>query len=136
MKRAYRKLAMQFHPDRVPSEEKARAEERFKEISEAYEVLADADKRALYDQYGHAGVEQQVWGGQGFDWSRFTHVGDIEDIFGDDFLREVLGRDRDLFAITRPTCDKKLPAVWPRRPSYGAASGQPLCRLPRQRGPP
>ncbi|TLZ51684.1 MAG: molecular chaperone DnaJ [Methanobacteriota archaeon] len=85
VKRAYRKLAMEFHPDRVPAERKAAAEEKFKEVSEAYEVLADKEKRSLYDQYGHAGVEQQVWGGQGFDWSRFTHVGDIEDIFGDFF---------------------------------------------------
>ena len=91
IKRAYRKLAMQFHPDRVPADQKAGAEEKFKEVSEAYEVLADEPKRALYDQYGHAGVEQQVWGGQGFDWSRFTHAGDVEDIFGEDFLRDFFG---------------------------------------------
>jgi len=91
IKRAYRKLAMQFHPDRVPAEQKSEAEERFKEVSEAYEVLADEEKRSLYDQYGHAGVEQQVWGGQGFDWSRFTHAGDVEDLFGSEMFRDLFG---------------------------------------------
>src|SRR3990170_23677 len=91
VKRAYRKLAMEFHPDRVPAERKGEAEERFKEISEAYEVLADPEKRGLYDQYGHAGVEQQVWGGQGFDWSRFTHAGDLEDLFGQEIFRDFFG---------------------------------------------
>ncbi len=103
VKRAYRKLAMQFHPDRVPQDQKAAAEERFKEISEAYEVLADTEKRSLYDQYGHSGIDQQVWGGQGFDWSRFTHAGDVEDIFGEDFLRDIFGGSifGDLFGARR-----------------------------------
>jgi molecular chaperone DnaJ len=58
------------------------AEEKFKEMSEAYEVLADEEKRARYDQYGHAGVEGTFRTG-GFDWSDFTHYSDISDIFGD-----------------------------------------------------
>ena len=103
IKRAYRKLAMQFHPDRVPAEQKKQAEERFKGISEAYEVLADEDKRALYDRYGHPGVEQQVWGGQGFDWSRFTRFTDIEDLFGEQMFRDFFGGSilGDLFGQRR-----------------------------------
>lgn len=70
-KRAYREMALRHHPDRVPHEQKKEAEEKFKEISEAYAVLSDSKKRALYDQYGHAGIDQA-----------FTH----EDIFrGADF---------------------------------------------------
>jgi len=80
VKQAYRKLAMKFHPDMNKESPKA-AEEKFKEVSEAYEVLADDDKRARYDQYGHAGVEGTFRPG-GFDWSDFTHYGDISDIFG------------------------------------------------------
>ena len=81
IKKAYRELARKYHPD-VTKEEKNHAEERFKEMSEAYEVLVDADKRKLYDQYGHAGMQGQFSGG-GFDWKDFTHAGDIRDIFGD-----------------------------------------------------
>jgi molecular chaperone DnaJ len=80
IKQAYRKLAMKYHPDMNKDSPKA-AEEKFKEISEAYEVLADDDKRARYDQYGHAGVSSTFTGG-GFDWSDFTHYSDISDIFG------------------------------------------------------
>lgn len=80
IKQAYRKLAMKFHPDMNKDNPKA-AEEKFKEISEAYEVLIDDDKRARYDQYGHEGVSSS-FGAGGFDWSNFTHYGDISDIFG------------------------------------------------------
>jgi len=59
IKKAYRGLAMTHHPDRVPHEEKKVAEEKFKELSEAYAILSDAQKRALYDQYGHAGIDQR-----------------------------------------------------------------------------
>ena len=79
IKKAYRKLAMQFHPDKNPDNKAA--EEKFKEASEAYEVLSDKDKRQLYDQYGHAGVDQQ-FGSGGFNWSNFSHFDDISDIFG------------------------------------------------------
>lgn len=79
IKKAYRKLARTYHPDLNP-ENKEEAEERFKEVSEAYEVLMDKDKRARYDQYGHEGVYSN--GAGGFQWSDFTHYSDIEDLFG------------------------------------------------------
>ncbi len=82
IKKAYRKLAMQFHPDKNPDNKEA--EEKFKEASEAYEILSDKDKRQLYDQYGHAGIENQ-FGAGGFSWENFTHRGDLNDIFGDSF---------------------------------------------------
>ncbi len=59
IKKAYRDLALRFHPDRVPHEQKKEAEEKFKDISEAYAVLSDSQKRALYDQYGHSGIDQK-----------------------------------------------------------------------------
>lgn len=82
IKSAYRKLALKYHPDRNPGD--TAAEERFKEAAEAYAVLADADKRARYDRFGHAGVS--ATGGQGFDPSVFTGfediLGGLGDIFG------------------------------------------------------
>jgi molecular chaperone DnaJ len=82
IKKAYRKLAMQHHPDRNPGDKAA--EEAFKEAAEAYAVLADGDKRAAYDRFGHAGVNQ---GGasQGFDPSIFSDFGDIFGGLGDIF---------------------------------------------------
>ena len=59
VKKTYRTLALKFHPDRVPQEQKKAAEEKFKEISEAYAVLSDQQKRQLYDQYGHSGIDQK-----------------------------------------------------------------------------
>jgi molecular chaperone DnaJ len=82
IKQAYRKLAKQFHPDMNPDNRKE-AEEKFKELSEAYEVLLDKDKRQLYDQYGHEGVSRK-FGPGGFDPRRdFTHAEDLRNIFGD-----------------------------------------------------
>jgi chaperone protein DnaJ len=83
IKKAYRNLAKKYHPD-VSSESKEEAEAKFKEISEAYEVLSDASKRQTYDQYGHAGVKNQFSNG-GFTWNDFTRADDISDIFGDIF---------------------------------------------------
>ncbi|HET8667375.1 MAG TPA: molecular chaperone DnaJ [Terriglobales bacterium] len=85
IKSAYRRMAMQYHPDRNPGD--AEAEEKFKECSEAYAVLADANKRATYDRYGHAGVNAAGAGaGMGFDPAIFQDFGDIfgniSDLFG------------------------------------------------------
>jgi len=83
IKAAYRRLAKKYHPD-VTTEDKAVAEAKFKKISEAYEVLSDAEKRKLYDQYGRAGLQGQ-FGNDGFTWDDFTHADDVSDIFGDLF---------------------------------------------------
>jgi molecular chaperone DnaJ len=82
IKKAYRKLAMKYHPDK--NQDNKEAEEKFKEASEAYEVLSDDNKKARYDQYGHAGMEG-AFGNGGFSWSDFTHQGDFQDIFGGGF---------------------------------------------------
>src|SRR3989441_218498 len=95
IKRAYRRLAKKHHPDLNKDDPKA-AEEKFKQISEAYEVLADDEKRRIYDQFGADGLKQQVWGGEGFDWSRFTHAGDVEDIFGRDLFASFFGQSGGL----------------------------------------
>ena len=81
LKKAYRKLAKQYHPDMNPGN--AEAEAKFKEVNEAYEVLSDADKKARYDQYGHAGVDPNFGAGGGFDGS--FDFGDLGDIFGSFF---------------------------------------------------
>ena len=84
IRKAYRRLAMQYHPDRNPDNKEA-MEAQFKEVSEAYEVLSDENKRRQYDQYGHAGLKS-AFGPNGFDFERdFTHFGDIEDILGSFF---------------------------------------------------
>ena len=84
IKRAYKKMARKYHPDLNPGDKTA--EEKFKEVNEAYEVLSDADKKARYDQYGHAGVDPNFGAGGfggGFDGS--FDFGDLGDIFGSFF---------------------------------------------------
>ncbi|HFC53350.1 MAG TPA: molecular chaperone DnaJ [Gammaproteobacteria bacterium] len=78
IKKAFKRLAMKYHPDRNPDDK--RAEEKFKEAKEAYDVLSDSQKRAAYDQFGHAGVDASMGGG-GF----HTGGGSFSDIFGDVF---------------------------------------------------
>jgi len=83
IKKAYRKLAMKHHPDRNP--DNPSSEEKFKEAKRAYEVLSDSNKRAAYDQFGHAGVDQQAGfggGGQGFGGFADAFGGIFDEIFG------------------------------------------------------
>jgi len=95
IKKAYREMALKFHPDRVPAEQKKSAEEKFKGISEAYAVLSDPTKRDLYDQYGHSGIDQKyaqedIFRGTDFS-SIFRDIGGsfggggsiFEELFGD-----------------------------------------------------
>ena len=88
IKQAFRRLAMKHHPDRNPDNKKE-AEERFKEISEAYEVLSDPQKRAAYDQYGHHGVEGAFRHGSFHFEEDFTHFQDLNDLFGGGGLEEL-----------------------------------------------
>ncbi|KAB2876484.1 MAG: molecular chaperone DnaJ [Ideonella sp.] len=96
IKKAYRKLAMKYHPDRNQGDDAKKAEEKFKEAKEAYEMLTDAHKRAAYDQYGHAGVDPNMAGGgfrggpgpEGF--GGFAEA--FGDIFGDIFGGAAGGR--------------------------------------------
>ena len=84
IKKAYRKSAMKYHPDRNPGDKEA--EEKFKELGEAYEVLSDAEKRSRYDQFGFAGVDPNYGGGAGGSgFGGFGGFGDFGDIFGEFF---------------------------------------------------
>jgi molecular chaperone DnaJ len=93
IKKAYRKVAMQYHPDKNPGNKEA--EEKFKEAAEAYEVLSDADKRSQYDRFGHAGVGgngRGFGGGQGMNMEDiFSQFGDV---FGDDLFGSFFGGQR------------------------------------------
>lgn len=84
IKKAFKRLAMKYHPDRNPDNKEA--EENFKEAKEAYEVLADPQKRSAYDQFGHAGVDPSAGGGAGFGGAGGASFSDIfGDVFGDIF---------------------------------------------------
>ena len=93
IKKAYRKLAMKHHPDRNQGDSAKGAEDKFKEIKEAYEMLSDAQKRAAYDQHGFAGVDPNMRGGpgaEGFAGGGFAEA--FGDIFGDMFGQSRGGR--------------------------------------------
>jgi molecular chaperone DnaJ len=90
VKKAYRKVAMQHHPDRNPGDKAA--EEKFKEAAEAYEVLSDADKKAQYDRYGHAGVSGNGRGGFGGGGMNMEDIfSQFGDVFGDDLFGSFFG---------------------------------------------
>jgi molecular chaperone DnaJ len=89
IKKAYRKVAMQFHPDRNPGDKGA--EEKFKEAAEAYEVLSDADKKAQYDRYGHAGVSSNGRGFSGGGMNMEDIFSQFGDVFGDDLFGSFFG---------------------------------------------
>jgi len=116
LKSAYRKQALKYHPDRNPGDHTA--EEKFKEASEAYQVLSDADKRAAYDRFGHAGL-----GGQGSGFGGpFSGAMDISDIFGDLFgeMFNVSGSQRGPQRGSRQKRATTCASIWPsnsRRPS-------------------
>lgn len=123
---AYREAALRYHPDRVPEAEKKGAEEKFKEISEAYAVLSDPKKRALYDQHGHSGIDQRYAYEDIFKGADFTTIFEdlsefgfgetlFEKIFGDFGLSGKRRRNRDLQMALEITleeaatgCEKKI----------------------------
>jgi molecular chaperone DnaJ len=92
IKKAYRKVAMQYHPDRNPGDKAA--EEKFKEAAEAYEVLSDADKRAQYDRFGHAGLAGNGRGFSGQNVNMEDIFSQFGDIFGDDIFGSFFGGRR------------------------------------------
>ena len=81
IKKSFRRLAMKYHPDR--NRDNPEAEEQFKKVKEAYDFLSDAKKRSAYDQFGHAGVDPSMGGGQGFGGANFSDI--FGDVFGDIF---------------------------------------------------
>ena len=96
IKKAYRKLAMKFHPDRNQGDAAKGAEEKFKEAKEAYEILSDAQKRAAYDQYGHAGVDPNMRGPGGAGAEGF---GGFAEAFGDGVYTLYCLADQKLFFL-------------------------------------
>jgi len=90
IKKAYRNLALKYHPDRVTAERKKEAEEKFKEISEAYVVLSDPQKRSQYDQFGHAGIDSRYSSEDIFRNADFSSI--FEEMgFGGDIFEDILG---------------------------------------------
>ena len=94
IKKAYRSLALKYHPDRVPEAEKKQAEEKFKEISEAYGVLSDPKKRQTYDQFGHSGIDQNYTAEDIFRGADFSSI--FEGAGLGDILGRMFGGDFDI----------------------------------------
>ena len=88
IKKTYRKLAMKYHPDRATDENRKTSEEKFKEISEAYAVLSDTNKRSQYDQFGHAGINNQYSSEDIFRGADFSSI--FED-FGGSIFEDLFG---------------------------------------------
>ncbi len=107
IKSAYRKKAKKYHPDKNPDDPET-ARTKFKEISEAYEVLMDDNKKRQYDMYGEEGVKDQYFGGGGFTWNDFTHRDDVEDLFSDFFGGGTGGLFGDLFGRRRGTSRRRV----------------------------
>lgn len=129
IKKAYRKLAMQHHPDRNPDNKEAEA--KFKEASEAAEVLLSDEKRKRYDQFGHAGVDGMNGGG-GFGAGGFQDFGDLGDIFGDIFGEFMGGgrRGRSRRGGGRPGNDLQMPLdVTFKEAAFGAEKKITINRL-------
>ncbi len=99
IKKAYRKVAMQYHPDRNPGDKSA--EEKFKEAAEAYEVLSDADKKAQYDRYGHAGLSGNGRGFSGGGMNMEDIFSQFGDVFGDDLFGSFFGGGRSRTSRSR-----------------------------------
>ena len=83
LKKAFKKLAMKYHPDRNPDD--PAADQKFKEAAEAYEILSDSEKKSAYDQFGHAGVQGMGGGAGGAGFQDFNFGDIFGDIFGDVF---------------------------------------------------
>jgi molecular chaperone DnaJ len=137
VKSAYRRLARLHHPDMNKENPKA-AEEKFKELSEAYEVLVDPERRARYDSLGFTGV-QQDFGPGGFGWQNFTHAQDLEDLLGStDFFQHLFGGGIPTGLFGRPTGRKSgIPArgsdveISVRLPMSAAVTGaEPTLEVP------
>ena len=115
IKKAYRKLAIRFHPDKNPGDKSA--ESSFKEDTEAYDVLSDSNKRQTYDQYGFAGID-----GMGATSQDFSHVfRDFEDVFGD-----FGGIFDSLFGGSRQRSSGAISVRKPKLPRFTPKIGMPL----------